>query len=91
MLITALVVLALVLGTATLFTLQNLSRVTGLSLSLGLWGVQLAAPLPVPYLLWIAFGLGILLGSVWAVYERVAAGRKVHDLQRKLSRASLGG
>lgn len=90
LLITALVAAALVILAAVMFTLQNLDRVTDLSFSLGFWGTQLQEPLPVPYLLWIAFALGLLVGGGWAVYERVSASRKVRDVQRKLARASLG-
>ena len=91
LLITALIAALLVIGAAVLFTVQNLARVTDLSFSLGFWGLQLHEPLPVPYLLWIAFVIGLLVGGSWAIYERVAAGRKVRDVQRKLDRASLGG
>ena len=53
----------------TAFSMQNLSRTTELSLNLGLGGVQLQAPIPVPALMGICifagFILGLLAPPVW--------------------------
>lgn len=83
-------VFVLLVGTvATLFTIQNLSREADLSLSLGFTGVHLATPMPLPYLLWIAFGLGLLLGVLWGVAQRMSANKRVRELQKKYARNAL--
>jgi hypothetical protein len=51
-----------VLGLAVLFTIQNSSRLTDLSLDLGMAAWHLERPLSVPALLWGAFALGVVGG-----------------------------
>ena len=87
--ITAAILALLVIVVAALFTIQNLSRTSDLSLSLGFYGVHLQDPLPVPYLVWGALGIGLLIGGGWGIQQRIASGKKVRELQRKLARASL--
>jgi hypothetical protein len=79
----------LVIGVAVLFTIQNVSRVADLSLSLGLAGFHLAQPMPIPYLLWIAFGAGLLLGGGWGLQQRISAGQRIRKLQKKYARSAL--
>ncbi len=49
-------------GVGALFTIQNLSRTSSLSLDLFVVGFELKQALPVPYLLGGAFGVGLLFG-----------------------------
>lgn len=51
-------------GVGALFTIQNLSRTSELSLDLFFVGFELQKALPVPYLLGAAFGVGLLVGVV---------------------------
>ncbi len=62
-----LISLLLVGGVAALFTVQNLNRMSGLSLDLFFVGFELKDALPVPYLLGGAFGVGLLMGILLMV------------------------
>lgn len=46
----------------TLFTVQNSSRTSDLSLDLWFAAWHLQAPAPLPVLLWVAFAVGLLVG-----------------------------
>lgn len=59
-----LVLLVIVAVPATLFTIQNLGWTAQLSVDLHVWASRLKAPMPVPYLMWISFGVGILTGMI---------------------------
>jgi len=61
-----LIVILLIAICAVLFTIQNLNRVSDLSLNLGFVAVHLKDPQPLPYLLWSAFGGGALCGVIFA-------------------------
>jgi len=84
-----LVLVLLVVGVGALFTIQNLSRLVELSLSFGPVGYQLAEPMPLPYLLWIAFGAGLVLGGGWGLQQRISAGQRIRKLQKKYARSAL--
>jgi hypothetical protein len=70
-----LVLVLLVILFATLFTVQNSSRVTDLSLDLWFTAFHLSDSVPVPYLIWGAFGGGLLVGGSWSVFSRIGGGR----------------
>lgn len=76
---------------AVLFTIQNSSRLTDLSLDLGFVAFHLTEALPVPVLLWSALGVGLLGGLAAGLWLRARALRKVRSLEQELARASLGG
>jgi divalent metal cation (Fe/Co/Zn/Cd) transporter len=90
--IVLLIVALIIIFIGALFTVQNGGRLTGLSLSLGFpgTGFQLAQPLPVPWLMWIAFGVGLSVGGGWGLWQRFASGQQIRELQRKLARSSSG-
>lgn len=50
-------------GSGWLFWVQNASRTVMLSLNLGFTQLQLIEPLPVPALMAICFGIGIVVGG----------------------------
>jgi hypothetical protein len=78
------------LGAAVLFTIQNMSRTSGLSLDLWLAGLQLGEAQPVPYLLWTAFALGLLAGVGWGIRSRRVYGQRIRKLEADLVRLELG-
>lgn len=84
-----LVLVLLAAGVGALFTIQNLSRVVDLSLNLGFAGYHLQDPMPVPYLLWISFGIGLVLGGGWGLQQRISAGQRIRKLQKKYARSAL--
>lgn len=88
---TLLILTLLVVLIAVLFTIQNSSRVSDLSLDLGFVAFHLTEALPVPALIWSSFGLGALGGLVAGLWLRARALRKVRNLEQELARASLGG
>ena len=71
--------LAVVVSTAAvgaLFTVQNATRTTDLSLDLYVVAYHLQEPQPVPHLLWAAFGIGLLVGGLWGLVGRVTSGSR---------------
>jgi uncharacterized integral membrane protein len=54
----------------TLFTVQNSSRTSDLSLDLWFAAWHLQAPAPLPVLLWVAFAVGLLVGVVGMAFGR---------------------
>ncbi len=79
-----------ILGVATLFTVQNMSRTSGLSLDLWVVGIQLGDPQPVPYLLGTALALGLILGVGWGIQSRRNSSRRIRQLESDLVRLELG-
>jgi len=77
-------------GVATLFTIQNSSRMTDLSLDLFVFATHLQQPVSVPMLLWVAFGVGLSLGVVSSVVSRVRMSSRMSDLEMRAARAELG-
>lgn len=57
---------------AALFTVQNSLRETSLSLDLVVWAAKLSEPMPVPHLMWMAFGAGLLSGMILLPLLKVA-------------------
>ncbi len=89
-LVVTLVVVLLVAGVGTLFTIQNSSRVTDLSLDVWVFATHLQQPIAVPYLLWAAFGIGLSIGLLWALVSRIRLSSKLNDLEVRAARADLG-
>lgn len=67
---TTLVLSLLILTLAGLFYVQNSLRVVDLSLNLGLFAFKLQEPAPVPLLLLVTFGVGLLVGAMVVVLGR---------------------
>ena len=57
---------------AALFTIQNANWTAQLSLDLHLYATQLKQPMPVPHLMWMAFGVGLLSGVLALPILRLA-------------------
>jgi hypothetical protein len=72
--IISLVVVASAAAVGALFTVQNSTRTTDLSLDLFVAAYHLQEPQPIPHLLWVAFGLGLVVGGVWGLMGRVGSG-----------------
>jgi uncharacterized integral membrane protein len=84
-----LIVLVLAAAVGALFTIQNGSRVSDLSLDLMVVAYQLKNPAPIPYMLWAAFGSGLLLAGSWGTFQRLGLQRRVRDLEQEVARNSL--
>ena len=69
-----LIVLLVAAIPAALFTIQNANWTAQLSLDLHLWASQLKAPMAVPHLMWISFGVGLLCGILALPVLKVAFG-----------------
>lgn len=59
-----LILLVIVAVPAALFTIQNLGWTAQLSIDFHFWASRLKGPMPVPYLMWISFGVGIVTGMI---------------------------
>lgn len=57
-------VLILISLPLSMFVVQNLERTVPLSLNLGVGGVELTQPMPIPYLLGITLLIGVVFGWV---------------------------
>ena len=66
------VVLLIVAVPAALFTIQNADWTAQLSLDLHFWATRLKAPMAVPHLMWMAFGVGLLSGVLALPILRLA-------------------
>ena len=86
---TALVIVALIGTLATMFYLQNSLSLVDLSLNLGFSAWKLATPAPLPALLYISFGVGLLLGGGVLGFAWRRAVARADDMERRLAR--LGG
>jgi len=77
------VVLVLVLvlcGLGAMFIVQNMSRTTQLSFDLYFVAWQLQRPIPVPALIGVCFGSGLLAGVVGMGIRNMRKGRKASSL-----------
>lgn len=72
-----------------LFTVQNLSRTSELSLDLGLVAYKLAEPQPIPYMLLTAFGAGLLLAGFLGIFQRMGMTKQIRNLERDAATAGL--
>lgn len=76
----------LVLSVIGLFGWQNLQTQVDLVLNLGpIGGWYIAKAFPVPYLMGITFGAGLLIGFVWLGGKSMAAGRRAKALERQVT------
>jgi hypothetical protein len=75
---------------AVLFTIQNMSRTSGLSLDLWAVGFELGEPQPIPFLIWSALAAGLVLGIGWGVQGRRQFMRRIRQLEAELVRQELG-
>jgi len=87
---TALIFGVILLGINVLFYLQNSLRLTDLSLDLYVVATHLLVPLPVPVLLYSAFGLGLLVGLLLMGRAWRRASRRVSELEAQVTRGSSG-
>jgi hypothetical protein len=78
-----------ILGIAVLFTIQNMSRTSVLSLDLWLFGIQLGEPQPLPYLIWTALAVGLILGLTRGMQGRRQSIRRIRELEAELVRQEL--
>ena len=72
----SLVVVVSTAAVGALFTVQNASRTTDLSLDLFVVAYHLQEPQPIPHLLWAAFGIGLLVGGTWGLMGRIGSGTR---------------
>ena len=80
------IVAAAALG--SLFTVQNLERVTDLSLNLWVVAFALKAPQPIPYLLWGAFGSGLLIAGTIGTVQRSSLQRRLRKMEQEAMNAT---
>ena len=59
-----LVFVAVAVALGVLFTIQNANWTAQLSLDLQVYAAQLKSPMPVPHLMWISFGVGLITGAI---------------------------
>ena len=83
-----LLVIVVTAALGSLFTVQNLERVTDLSLNLWVVAFALEAPQPIPYLLWGAFGAGLLTAGAFGIIQRSALQRKIRTMERDATHAN---
>lgn len=88
--ITSTLLKLLILGSAALFTVQNLNRSSDLTLDLWVVGFQTTEPTPVPLLLWSALVTGLAIGIGWGIQSRRQAVRRIRQLEADLVRMELG-
>ena len=84
-------ILLVIVATAalgSLFTVQNLGRVTDLSLNLWVVAFALKTPQPIPYLLWGAFGSGLLIAGTIGTAQRSALQRKLRKMEQEAMNAT---
>jgi uncharacterized membrane protein YciS (DUF1049 family) len=82
-LILALVAVLAAAGATWLFTVQNSARRVMLSLNLGLTRFALAEPVPVPVLMGICLGVGLLVGVVLLGIPYLRAAGRARRAERR--------
>jgi uncharacterized integral membrane protein len=83
-----LVLLLLVALVATAFTLQNLTWTAPLQLNLGVVAWRLSQPAPVPALMWLSFGIGLLGATVVFGGRAWRLSSRVKQLEQEMTLAS---
>lgn len=82
LLISGLVVGLLLAGAAALFWIQNASRTAMVSLNLGFTQLQLVEPMPVPALMALCLGVGLVAGVAIVVPLWARAGSRARKAER---------
>ena len=82
-----LVMLVLAAALGGLFTIQNSSRLTELSINLWVVAFELSEPQPIPFLILGAFGFGLILAGALGSFNRMGLQRKIRDLERQVARS----
>lgn len=77
-------------GGVALFAVQNSARTTQLSLDLGVVAWQLQQPVPVPALLGIAFGLGLVAGFLPLALRSFRLAARVRELESQEAMTRAG-
>ena len=83
-----LIVLVPTVALGALFTIQNSSRVTDLSINLWVVAFELAEPQPVPFLILGAFGAGLILAGALGSFNRMGLQRKLRELERQAAQSN---
>ena len=81
-------VLCLAAAFIALFTVQNLSRTSDLSLNLWLVAFKLKAPQPIPYMILASFGAGVVLAGFFSSLNRLGAHRPIQPSEAQAARKS---
>ena len=84
-----LIVLVVTVAVGALFTIQNSSRLTELSLNLWVLAFELKEPLPIPYLLIGSFGVGLVLAGALGSLNRMALQRRIRELEQQAARSAV--
>lgn len=79
-----------VLLVAAMFTIQNVSRTSPLSLDLYVYAWQLARPVAIPWLIWGSFGVGFVAASLVGWMRRRGLARTVTRLEQEALLRSAG-
>ena len=89
--IAALVAASSVLGVLVLFSIQNSSRTTQLSLDLFVAAWQLQTPVSIPLLMGSCLGAGWLLGALMFGLQSAGRARRIKALEREIALGGGGG
>ena len=84
-----LILICLAAALVVLFTIQNLGRVSDLSLNLWVVAYKLKTPQPIPYMIIASFGSGLLLAGFLGTFQRISLQRRVRELEREAAKSSL--
>jgi uncharacterized integral membrane protein len=83
------VVVILLLAFGALFVVQNSARTTQLSLDLGAAAWQLERPVPIPTLIGVCFGAGLLLGGGWGGMRILRLSSRIRQLEQQAALAAF--
>ena len=86
----SLVLLALLVGVAALFVIQNGDRTTQLSLNLFVYAFELKDPVQIPVLIGITSGIGFALGFLPMLFWGAGRARRARQLEQEIALASRG-
>ena len=81
-------VLCLAAAFIALFTIQNLSRTSDLSLNLWVVAFKLKTPQPIPFMLLASFGSGLLLAGFFGILNRMGLQRRLREAEGQAARNS---
>lgn len=78
------VVVILLLAVGALFVVQNSARSTQLSLDLGVAAWQLERPVPIPALIGVCFGAGLLVGAGSVGLRMMRLSSRIRQLEQQV-------